>query len=241
MLVCNYDNCAYSGKERAPLASDPHNPNMVICGCTNGKGWIMFDLRKQQPALFSLNVHTSVMRDITYLDESWPFGHQNTAASVSLDGVCKIRSFDDKEVHSIDVGFRSNCIAASPDCFYMSDDHGLKGSLMIGGDGLSGYMAELESKVINFGLYEKPIQKLKYTSNGHFLYTASSDGQVYKFRRLDGELQFLSEVYSHRDEIVDMDISTTDEFIVTASRDGTVGLMCLGVPSYGWTGFMQLA
>lgn len=244
-LICSYDNCAYSGRDRAPLASDPQNPHMAICGCTNGKGLITFDLRKQQPAHFALNVHSSLIRDIIYLDQSWPFGesHQSTVVSLSLDGVCKIRTVDDHVLQVFDVKHRSNCITATPNVYSMSDQEGFESIMMIGGDCLSRYRpASHDSyRLHTYAPNEKPIHKLKYTSNGHLLYAISSGGQVRRYRRIGNEHLLLGEVYSHNDEVLDMDISPNDEYIVTASRDGHVGLLCLGAPSFGWTGYMQLA
>lgn len=240
-MVSHYDNCAYAEKERAPLATNPRDPNLAMCASTNGKGLIAFDLRKAYPAQFLFSLHSTVIKDIIYLDETWPFGHHSTIVSVSSDGVCKIRTLDDKHIHSIDVLHRSNCLTATPDTYLMSEDYGLRSLLMIGGDKFSGYMPGPDSKLIDFGPSEIPIQRLKYTSNGHLLYTASSKGQVARLRRVGDELKFVNNVYSHKDEIIDMDISPTDEYLVTSSRDGTVGLLCLGVPSYGWTGFMELA
>lgn len=246
-LISSYDNCAYSGRDRAPLASDPRNPYIAICGCTNGKGLITFDLRKQQPAHFALNVHSTLIRDIIYLDESWPFGdgHQGTVASISLDGVCKVRTIDDRELHAFDVKHRSNCVAATPDVYSISNEEGFESIMMIGGDNLSGYIPGngkmFEPRLLNYGANEKPIHKLKYTSNGHLLYAIASGGQVKRYRRIGSKLNLLGEVYSHNDEIIDMDISPNDEYIITASKDGRVGLLCLGTPSHGWTGFMQIA
>lgn len=246
-LICSYDNCAYSGKDRAPLASDPRNPYLAICGCTNGKGLTTFDLRKQQPAHFALNIHSSLIRDIIYLDESWPFGggHQHSrVVSLSLDGVCKIRTIDDRELHVIDVKHRSNCVTATPDIYSVSDEEGFESIMMIGGDNLSGYMPGSpgqESRLLTYGPNERYIHKLKYTSNGHLLYAITSGNQLRRYRRLGNRHHYLGEVYSHHDDIIDMDISPNDEYIVTASRDGHVGLLCLGAPSHGWTGFMQFA
>lgn len=244
-MINSYDNCAYAGKERAPLASDPRNPYLAICGCTNGKGLITFDLRKQQPAHFALNVHSSLIRDIIYLDESWPFGdsHQSAVVSLSLDGVCKIRTIDDRELDVFDVKHRSNCVTATPDIYSISNEEGFESIMMIGGDNLSSYVPgrNQEPRLLPYGPSERKVHKLKYTSNGHLLYAISSGGQVRRYRRLGNGHHYLGEVYSHNDEIIDMDISPNDEFIVTASKDGHVGLLCLGAPSYGWTGFMQLA
>jgi WD40 repeat protein len=245
-LICSYDNCAYSGRDRAPLASDPENPNMAICGCTNGKGIITFDLRKQQPAHFALNVHASLIKDIIYLNSSWPYGdnHQATVVSLSCDGVCKIRTVDDRVLDVFDVKHRSSCVAATPDDYCMYAQEGFESMLMIGGDCLSEYLPAplgLKSRLYDHGPNDKPIYKLKYTSNGHLLYAIASGGQVRRYRRIGREHQLLGEVYSHNDEVSDMDISPNDEYIVTASRDGNVGLLCLGAPSFGWTGFMELA
>lgn len=245
-LICSYDNCAYSGRDRSPLASDPRNPFLATCGCTNGKGLVTFDLRKQQPAHFALNVHSSLIRDIIYLDQSWPFGSrdQSSIVSLSLDGVCKIRTIDHVELHSFEVKHRSSCLTATTNIYSAYEDSNSESILMIGGDNLTCYMpANLhqEPRLFTYGKNEKPIQKLKYTSNGHLLYAISSRGQVKRYRRMGTKHQFLGQVYSHNDEIIDMDISPNDEYIVTASRDGQVGLLCLGAPSYGWTGYMELA
>lgn len=250
-LICSYENCAYSGRDRAPLASDPQNPNMAICGCTNGKGLITFDLRKQQPAHFALDVHSTVIRDIIYLDQSWPFGdsRQGTVVSLSLDGVCKVSTVtgDGQVLHVFDVKHRSNCVTATPDVYSMSNQEGFESLMMIGGDCLSRYMPRPSGQdyARGNGLFtyapNEPIHKLKYSSNGHLLYASSSGGQVRRYRRIGSEHVLLGQVYSHDDEVLDMDISPNDEYIVTASRNGHVGLLCLGAPSFGWTGYMELA
>lgn len=244
-LICSYDNCAYSGRDRAPLASDPQNPYMAICGCTNGKGLITFDLRKQQPAHFALNVHSSLIRDIIYLDQSWPFGdsHQSTVVSLSSDGVCKIRTVDDHVLQVFDVKHRANCVTATPSVYSMSNEEDFESIMMIGGDYLSRYrpLATPREKLFTSRPNDRPIHKLKYTSNGHLLYAISSGGRVKRFRRIGVDHLWLGDLYSHNDEVLDMDLSPNDEYIVTASRDGHVGLMNLGAPSHGWTGYMQLA
>lgn len=244
-LICSYDSCAYSGKDRAPLASDPQNPNLAICGCTKGKGLISFDLRKSRPIHFALDVHSSLIKDIIYLDESWPFGdrHQGSVVSLSLDGICKIRTLDDRELHVLDVKHFSSCVTATPNIYSNLNEEGFENIMMIGGDNLSGYVpANKELKLLTYGLNEeKPVCKLKYTSNGHILYTISAGGQVRRYQRFGAKHHFLGVLYTHDDAIMDMDLSYNDEYIVTASRDGHIGLNCLGAPSYGWTGFMQLA
>lgn len=247
-LVGTYEDCAYSGRDRAPLASDPHNPYMAICGCTNGKGLITFDLRQPQPAHFALNVHSSTIRDIIFLDRSWPYGdhHQGSIASLSSDGICKIRTIDDRNVDTIDVKHRSNCITATPTVYTMNAQEGFESLIMVGGDSLTEYsprppMSGMKSRLTNHGPADRPIYKLKYTSNGHLLYAITSGGLIRRYRRVGKEHKLLGTVYEHNDEVIDMDISQNDEYIITAARDGTVGLLCLGAPSYGWTGFMEIA
>lgn len=244
-MICSYDNCAYAGKENTPLASNPQDSNLAICGCTNGKGLITFDLRKPQPAHFAANVHSTLIRDITYLDGSWPFAGnpEGTVVSLSEDGICKIRT-DERELHVLDVKFPANCVTVTPDVYSNSKVEGFESIMMIGGNNLSAYLpgnAGAAPRLLNYGPNERSIHKLKYTSNGHLLYAISKGGQVIRYRRLGSKHHPLGEVYSHNDEIIDMDISPNDEYLVTASRDGSVGVLCLGAPSYGWTGFMQIA
>ena len=246
-LVKFYDNCAYASRDRAPLASDPHNPNMAISGCTNGKGLVTFDLRQPQPAHFALNVHSSIIREIIYLDKSWPYGENNygTIASLSLDGICKVRTIDNQVLDVFDVKHRSNCMTATPGPYISFAKEGFDSLIMVGGDELSEYspapVRGMKPRLVTHGLNDKPIFKLKYTSNGHFLYAISTCGELRRYRRLGCEHQLLGKVYSHSDKVLDMDIAPNDEYIVTASRDGNIGLLCLGAPSFGWTGFVELA
>lgn len=244
-LICSYESCAYAGKDKAPLATHPQNPNLATSVCSNGSGLVTFDLRKPEALKTLKNLHSSLIRDIIYLDESWPFAgnHHGTVVSLSHDGICKIRT-DERELHCIDVKHRSNCVTVTPDVYSFSDEEGFESIMMIGGDNLSAYMpgnGSVAPRLLNFGPNDRPIHKLKYTSNGHLLYAITSGGRVRRYRRQGTRHQLLNEVYRHSDEIIDMDISPNDEYLVTASKDGTVGLLCLGAPSYGWTGFMQIA
>lgn len=222
---------------------------MAICCSSNGKGLITFDLRKQQPTHFALNVHASLIKDIIYLDRSWPYGdnQQSKVVSLSADGLCKVRTIDDRVLDVFDVKHRSNCVTATPDEYCMYAQEGFESILMVGGeDCLTKILpapAGMKSRLYTHGPsnLQTPIYRLKYTSNGHLLYAISVEGQVIRYRRLGRDHELLGLVYSHNDEVLDMDISPNDEYIVTASRDGNVGLLCLGAPSFGWTGFMEIA
>lgn len=245
-IIYSYNDCAYSGKDRAPLASDPQNPNIAVCACTNGKGLTIFDLRRNQPAHFSMDIHSTLITDVIYLDESWPFGANRNGSVVSLssDGVCKIMTLDDRVLQEFDVKHRSNCLTATPDVYSVADEHGFESNLMIGGDLLSTYLPGNQNqppRLFTYGYHEKTIQKLKYTSNEHLLYAITTKGQVRRYKRMGDKHHYLGEVYSHEDDCLDMDISPNDEYIATASQNGSVGLMCLGAPSHGWTDYMELA
>jgi hypothetical protein len=83
--------------------------------------------------------------------------------------------------------------------------------------------------------------RLKYTSSGGILYAATNTGIVKRFRRYpDGEHVFLGDVMEHEGPVYDMDVSPYDEYVVTASKDKHVGLLCLGSPNHGCTGRFEL-
>lgn len=47
-----YDNCAFSGRDRTGLATDPLCPNMAVSVAVNGKGLTLLDLRMPLPLDF---------------------------------------------------------------------------------------------------------------------------------------------------------------------------------------------
>src|SRR5690606_17693017 len=71
----------------------------------------------------------------------------------------------------------------------------------------------------------QPFIKMKYSSSGGLLYAAVSNNQVLKYRRHPNGHRLVGGVLTHRAEINDMDISPFDEYLVTASRDRTVGIL----------------
>ncbi|GIX93494.1 WD_REPEATS_REGION domain-containing protein [Caerostris extrusa] len=131
--------------------------------------------------------------------------------------------------------------------------------MMIGGDVISGYVPEvgIQEKLSEHG--SLPIWKLRYTSNGGILYTACDGGIVpqsyffknynsvcniqgadHRYRRYPDHHEFLGEVFSHKSDIQDLDISPYDEYLITASRDKSVGILRLGAPNHGWTEYCEL-
>ena len=341
-----FDNCAVNARDRIPLATDPVCPHLAVCVCVNGKGLTLFDLRMPLPLDFVLDLHSSPIRDISFLDNSWPFlrSHQSGLVSLSADGVCKVTTLDGRTLHCFEVGHASHCIAVTPESFggvgrsssisqslgglscvgsagtsvssssrfttsRLSSLNSIPGSLgqkfaslmIIGGPCLSRYRPDtglIERQEVLKGIksnwevdvnasasaannlsVEGPsppltptvvscpstptntpsscsphssspsltssaashITRLKYTSNGSLLYASTNTGVVKRYRRYpDGQHKFLGDVMHHKGVIYDMDISPFDEYLITASKDRHVGLLCLGSPNHGWTGFCQL-
>src|SRR5699024_6472732 len=56
------------------------------------------------------------------------------------------------------------------------------------------------------------IWRLKYSQSGAFLYAAGDGGSVRRYRQYPGqELRSLGDLYKHRGDVIDMDISPFDE------------------------------
>ena len=51
-----YDNCAFSGRERVGVATDPVCPSLAVCVSVNGKGLTLLDLRMPLPLEFFYEV-----------------------------------------------------------------------------------------------------------------------------------------------------------------------------------------
>ena len=283
-----FDNCAFNARERIPLATDPHCPNLAVCACVNGKGLTLFDLRMPLPLDFVLDLHSSPIRDITFLGNSWPFlrSHQSGLVSLSADGVCKVTTLDGRTLNCFEVGHSASCIAITPEPFSSTqrsrrnndvstgenkDPSKFASLMVIGGECLSRYRGdtgvierqEMMKPVVK--CFESPpttpttscpstptntpsstpssihITRVMYTSNGSLLYACTNTGVVKRYRRYpDGNHRYLGDVIHHKGEVYDMDMSPYDEYLVTASRDKHVGLLCLGAPNHGWTGFCEL-
>jgi len=58
-LVMAYDNCAYSGRDRSGIATDPACPNMAVSVAVNGKGLTLIDLRMPLPLDFVYDVRST--------------------------------------------------------------------------------------------------------------------------------------------------------------------------------------
>lgn len=85
---------------------------------------------------------------------------------------------------------------------------------MSGGDKISSYVPNLGIQENFCENRDKPIWKVRYTSNGSFLYSVCEGGVVRKYRRYPDRHEYLGEVYTHKGDIQDLDISPYDECIL---------------------------
>ncbi|XP_074596164.1 uncharacterized protein LOC141851323 [Brevipalpus obovatus] len=240
-----YENCAYQGRERIALACDPTNPNLAACNCSNGRSVALLDTRMPTVREFLFDLHTSTIRDITFLNHSWPFVKSDGSGLVSLshEGVCKITTLQGETLHTFSVGHNANTIAATPEDFGSMSNNGFKSHILIGGDSMSCYTPENGPHEKHSKLYSTNpslMWKLKYTTNGCFLYAACEGGKVKRYRRYPNEHKYIGDVIMHKADVYDLDISPYDEYLVTASKDCTVGVLNLGAPNRGWSSYFEL-
>lgn len=350
--IHSYDNCCFGTRDRLPLATDPFIPHLAVSSSVDGKGLTIYDFRMPLPLDMMSEVHRDVIRDIIYLNQSWPFvpPHQSALATVSDHGTCRIISLDGRTLHCFDIGHVTNTIACSPGPFTKDLSTKFPSVMMLGGDQLSEYTPHLHTDHnhqsstnkftmqppsvqmptplpstfarqstsymspslytslqnmnhhihLNLNLNLHPFQprgfhsnmnahsslapgspsslasfeshrprysvslhppvspvscddcvsktlllgdnmtKMKYTSNGAMLYAACDNHSVAKIRRYPNEHRIVGNVVTHESNIYDLDISSYDEFLVTASRDNTVGVLYLGPPNHGWTSYCEL-
>ncbi|XP_050533573.1 uncharacterized protein LOC126901257 [Daktulosphaira vitifoliae] len=239
-----YDNCAASGRDRTGLATDPTSPNIAVSVAVNGKGLTLLDLRMPLPLDYVYDLHSSTIRDIVFLESSWPWATSNgllsTIVTAGSDGCCKVCTMDGRILHTFYSGRHLNTVCPTPEPFQGFLSNGFYSVIMSGGDKITSYVPNLGIQESFSENRDKPIWKVRYTSNGSFLYTVCEGGIVRKYRRYPDRHEYLGEVYSHKGDIQDLDISAYDEYLITASKDRTVGVLRLGAPSHGWTDYGEL-
>ena len=154
----------------------------------------------------------------------------------------KVTTLDGRFLHCFEVGHSSNSIVATPETYGSGKEDGFNSLMVIGGEYMSGYKPDqgIREKQETDMNTSSQIHKLKYTFNGSLLYAACDGGKVKRYRRHADHHQYIGEVVSHKGDVCDLDISPYDEFLVTASKDKSVGVLCLGPPNHGWTGYCQL-
>lgn len=72
------------------------------------------------------------------------------------------------------------------------------------------------------------------------LYSGCEDGVLRRYRRYPDHHRYINNVLTHKGDIQDMDISPYDEYLVTASKDRSVGVLRLGAPNHGFTEYSEL-
>ncbi|XP_034935658.1 uncharacterized protein [Chelonus insularis] len=233
-----YDNCAFGGKDRTGLATDPSRPNLAISVAVNGKGLTLVDLRMPLPLDFIYDLHGSIIRDICFLPSSWPW--QNSILTGGSDGTCKVSSPDGRVLHAFQTGHSVNCVCVTPEPFTKIDDDGFYSLMLSGGDLVSAYVPDSGVQQLLKEHNDCPVWKLRYTSNGSTLYSVCDGGILRRYRRYPNYHEYLGEVYRHKGDIQDLDVSSYDEYIITASKDCSVGVLLLGSPNHGFTEYTEL-
>ncbi|KAK3919579.1 Autophagy-related protein 16 [Frankliniella fusca] len=237
-----YDNCAYSGRDRTGLAADPVCPNMAVVVGANGKGLTLLDLRMPLPLDFVYDLHGSIIRDIVFLHSSWPWarGQSGSILTAGGDGTCKVSTIDGRGLHQFHANHQVNTICPTPEPFNQGAEDGFYSLIMSGGDMVSSYVPHTGIQEHLKEHKENAVWKLRYTSNGSLLYSVCEGGVLRRYRRYPDHHEYLGEVFRHKDDIQDMDISPYDEYLITASKDRSVGVLRLGAPNHGWTEYSEL-
>ncbi|KAK7789973.1 hypothetical protein R5R35_008499 [Gryllus longicercus] len=237
-----YDNCAFNGRDRTALAADPIRPNMAVSVAVNGKGLTLLDLRMPLPLDFVYDLHGSVIKDLVFLHPSWPWarGQEGTLLTAGGDGTCKVSALDGRVLHTFEAGHQVNTICPTPEPYNLGAKDGFYSVIMSGGDMVSSYVPDTGIQENLKEHKDMQVWKLRYTSNGSQLFSVCDAGIVRRYRRYPDHHEYLGEVYRHKGEIQDLDISPYDEYIVTASKDRSVGVLRLGAPSHGWTEYSEL-
>lgn len=240
--IFSYDNCTFNGRDRTALASSSHSaPNLAVCACVNGKGLALFDLRMPLPLDFVHELHDGIVRDVMFMHESWPWCKgQPAILSVADNGVAKVTSLDGRVLQTINIGSSLHTVTTTPENYGAMNDDGFNSLVMFGGENLTSFVPDvgIQESMTEHG--NVPLWKIRYTSNANYLFSSCDKGVIRRYRRYSDRHAFLDEVFQHKDDVEDMDISPYDEYLVTASKDRSVGVYCLGGPSHGSTEYKEV-
>lgn len=85
--------------------------------------------------------HPDVIRDITFVHESWPFhkSSQSTLLTLSCQGTLKINAFSGSDLHSFDFNHVTNSIVSTPERYGSAQKDGFTSALVTGGTVISSY------------------------------------------------------------------------------------------------------
>lgn len=89
---------------------------------------------------------------------------------------------------------------------------------MSGGDLISAYVPDTGIQEHLKEHKDFPVWKLRYTSNGSTLYSVCDGGILRRYRRYPDHHEFLGEVYRHKGDIQDFDLSPYDECILEQKK-----------------------
>jgi len=241
--VSAYDNCVYSGRDRTGLAAHPICPFMAVCVAVNGKGISLIDFRMPLPLDFIYDGQRGIVRDIVFAGPGWPWGRGLMCTIIlgTTDGFVKVCSVDGRLLHNFHAGHSVNTVAVTPEPFSKPQNAlGFHSMVVCGGEKVSGYVPEVGIQEVLKEHKNESVCKLKYTSTGSLLYSVGKGGVLRRYRRYPNYHEYLGEVFRHTSDIQDMDISSFDEYLITASKDGKVGLLRLGSPTHGYTAYCEL-
>jgi hypothetical protein len=111
------------------------------------------------------------------------------------------------------VGHPSNTVAPTPEEYGSALDDGFSSVMMVGGASISSYIPEsgIQERQQSSDFSSQQIWKLRYSSNGSILYAAGDGGVIRRYRRYPNYHKCLGELFRHKGDVQDMDISPYDE------------------------------
>lgn len=75
--------------------------------------------------VFRFQLHTGVIRDVTFLHSSWPWSNgQSALLTAGSDGIVKVSTLDGRVVHSYIVGHQINTICSTPEPYNLAAEDG---------------------------------------------------------------------------------------------------------------------
>ncbi len=111
------------------------------------------------------------------------------------------------------MGHASNTVAPTPEEYGSALDDGFSSVMMVGGASISSYIPDsgIQERQQSSDFGSQQIWKLRYSSNGSILYAAGDGGVIRRYRRYPNYHKCLGELFRHKGDVQDMDISPYDE------------------------------
>jgi len=147
------------------------------------------------------------------------------------------------------VGHSLNTIALTPESFQTYSHENYSSLITCGGNHISSFSSmPLLNDQSSQTFFEcdtikendsSPIWKIRYNSTGGICFSSDDSGIIRKYRRINNRLQYLGVVYQHKGDVQDIDISPYDEYLISGSKDKTVGLITIGSPNHGTSEYYE--